>query len=172
MSISIKLYSPSDAKDMHAAVLESVAEVGHWMPWCHPKYSLNNARQWIKDQQKLHKQGLAYEFAIRDEQGTFLGGCGVNHINNVDLFANLGYWIRTSAAGRGIAPEAVRLVADYIFNKTPLIRLEIVCAIQNIRSQRVAGKVGALKEGILRKRCICKNGPSDAVMYSLVKGDT
>lgn len=166
---SIKLYGPSDAKDMHSAVLESVKEVGHWMSWAHPKYSLNNARSWIKDQQKLHSQHLAYEFAIRDERGTFLGGCGVNHVNNVDRFANLGYWIRTSAAGHGIAPEAVRLVTDYMFKETTLNRLEIVCAVGNVRSQKVAEKVGAQREGILRNRVMLPAGPSDAVMYSLLR---
>ena len=37
----------------------------------------------------------------------FLGGCGINHISRVHRFGNLGYWVRTSATGRGIAVSAV-----------------------------------------------------------------
>jgi RimJ/RimL family protein N-acetyltransferase len=165
----VKLYEPADAEELAVAVVESVAEVGQWMEWCHPGYSLEEARIWIRSQQELMRQGLSYEFAIRDEAGRYLGGCGVNQVNKANRFANLGYWVRTSAMGRGVAPTAARLVADHVFRETNLERLEIVCAVGNTRSQRVAEKVGAVREGVLRRRLMTPRGPSDAVMYSLVR---
>jgi RimJ/RimL family protein N-acetyltransferase len=154
---------------MHAAALESVAEVYPWMAWCHRHYSLDEARQWVAVQEKLAQEGTAYEFAILGEGGRFLGGCGINQISKANRFANLGYWVRTSAMGRGVAPAAARLVAEYAFRETDLIRLEIVCAVANTRSQRVAEKVGAVREGVMRSRLLLPSGPSDAVMYSLVR---
>ena len=56
-----------------------------------------------------------YDFAIIDTNGTYAGGCGVNHINRLDRFANLGYWVRTSRAGRGIAPAAVLQLISWTF---------------------------------------------------------
>lgn len=132
---TVRLYQQRDAEAMHVAALESVAEVYPWMAWCHRRYSLDEARQWVTVQEKLAKQGMAYEFAILGEAGRFLGGCGINQISTVNRFANLGYWVRTSAMGRGVAPAAVRLVAEYAFRQTDLIRLEIVCAAANTRSQ-------------------------------------
>ena len=143
---SIRLYEPGDAADMQAAVVASAAEVGHWMGWCHPQYSLDDARKWILTQQELARQGQAYEFAIHSDKGEYLGGCGINHINTIDRFANLGYWVRSSATGRGVAPAVVRLVAAFAFRETDLNRLEIVVAVGNLRSQRVAEKVGAVRE--------------------------
>ena len=165
----IRLYQQGDAEQMHAAALESVAEVYPWMAWCHERYSLDEARQWVAVQEDLAKQGMAYEFAIRDEGGRFLGGCGINQISKANRFANVGYWVRRSAMGRGVAPAAVRLVTEYAFRETDLIRLEIVCAARNTRSQRVAEKVGAVREGVLRSRLLLPTGPSDAVMYSLLR---
>jgi RimJ/RimL family protein N-acetyltransferase len=167
---TIRLYELADEDELQAAVVESAAEVGQWMGWCHPEYSRDDARRWILTQQELARQGLAYEFSIRSETGSFLGGCGVNQVNKANRFANLGYWVRISAMGRGVAPVAARLVADQIFRETDLIRLEIVCAIDNVRSQRVAEKIGAVREGVLRSRLLVPSGPSDAVMYSLVRG--
>jgi len=167
---AIRPYEPEDAAELHAAIQESVAEVGVWMPWCHAGYSLEEARSWIATQQELTRQGLAYDFSIRSETGGYLGGCGVNQINRVNLFANLGYWVRSSAMGRGVAPAAARLVAEHVFRATDLVRLEIVCAVGNVRSQRVAEKVGAQREGVLRSRVLIPSGPSDAVMYSLIRG--
>ena len=99
-----------------------------------------------------------------------MGGCGINHINKAERFANLGYWVCSSAGGCGVAPAAVRLVADFAFRETDLNRLEIVVAVGNVRSQRVAEKVVAVREGVLRCRLILPSGPSNAVMYSLVRG--
>jgi ribosomal-protein-serine acetyltransferase len=164
----VRLYQQRDAEEMHAAALESVAEVYRWMAWCHERYSLDEARQWIAVQEELAKQGMAYEFAIFDEAGRFLGGCGINQISKANRFANLGYWVRTSAMGRGVAPAAARLVAEYAFRAADLIRLEVVCAMGNARSQRVAEKLGAVREGVLHSRLL-PTGASDAVMYSLVR---
>ena len=165
---AIRLYQQGDAEHLRVAACESVAEVSPWLGWCHPRYSLDEAREWIAAQQELAKQGQAFAFAIWRE-GEYLGGCGINQINRANRFANLGYWVRSSAMGRGMAPAAVRLVAEYAFRETDLIRLEIVCAIGNIRSQRVAEKSGALREGVLRNRLVLPSGPSDAVMFSLLK---
>jgi ribosomal-protein-serine acetyltransferase len=168
---TIRLYDPGDAGDLQAAVVESAVEVGLWMSWAHPRYSLEDAQQWILMQQELTRQGLAYEFAVRSDTGAFLGGCGVNQVNKANRFANMGYWIRTSAMGRGVAPAAARLVAEHVFRSTDLNRLEIVCALGNVRSQRVAEKLGAVREGVLRKRLLIPSGASDAVMFSLVRGE-
>lgn len=165
---AIRLYQQDDAEALHAAVRESVAEVSLWLEWCRPDYSLDEARDWVATQEALARQGLAYEFAIWRE-GRYLGACGINQINKANRFANLGYWVRSSEMGRGVAPAAVRLAAEHAFRETDLIRLEIVCAVGNVRSQRVAEKVGAVREGVLRNRLLLPSGPSDAVMFSLVR---
>jgi ribosomal-protein-serine acetyltransferase len=167
-ALTIRLYQQGDAEPMFAAVHESVADVFPWMSWCHSQYSMDDARKWVTTQQELAEQGRAYEFAIWNEN-QYLGGCGINQISQANRFANLGYWVRSSATGRGVAPAAVRLVASHAFQETDLIRLEIVCAVGNVRSQRVAEKVGALREGVLRNRVLLPSGPSDAVMFSLVR---
>jgi ribosomal-protein-serine acetyltransferase len=77
--------------------------------------------------------------------------------------------VRTSATGRGVASEAVRQVADFAFRNTELVRLEIVCAVGNRRSQRVAERAGAVREGVLRDRLLLHGEAVDAIMYSLTR---
>jgi len=67
---------------------------------------------------------------------------------------------------RGIASEAVRLVREWAFEHTDLVRLEVVVAVENLASQRVAEKAGAFREGILRSRLMLQGSTHDAVMYS------
>ena len=92
----------------------------------------------------------------------------MNQFNHVHNFANLGYWVRESRQGRGIALEAVSLVSEFGFRVLGLTRIEIVVAEANLPRRRVAEKAGAHFEGIARKRILLRDQAIDAAMYSLV----
>ena len=165
----LRTYEPGDAAPLWEAARESVAEVFPWLPWCHAHYSMAEADAWVSTRGPLAAAGQEYAFAIVGDDGRFLGGCGINQINRIHRFGNLGYWVRSSATGRGVASEAVRQAAAFAFRNTDLVRLEIVCAVGNERSQRVAVRAGAVREGVLRRRLLLHGQPVDAVVYSLVQ---
>lgn len=113
-----------------------------------------------------------FAFAITDAKSrSILGGCSLSHIHPVYHLCNLGYWVRTSRHGEGIAVRAARLAARYAFEKAGLIRVEIVMGIENAASRRVAEKAGAHYEGILRNRMVVGRNIYDAHMYSLTPQD-
>jgi ribosomal-protein-serine acetyltransferase len=165
----IRPWTADDAVALFEAARESVAEVHPWLPWCHPGYTLAEAEAWAGSRAAVQASGEEHNFVITGSGGRFLGGCGLNQINRLHRFANLGYWVRTSAAGQGVATAAVRLLSDLAFRTTDLVRLEIVCAVGNVRSQRVAARAGGHREGVLRDRLVLHGKPVDAVMYSLVR---
>ena len=73
-----------------------------------------------------------YSFAVVDAKtGMFLGGVGLNQVNRVHQLCNLGYWVRTSCTGRGIASAAARLAARFGLEELKLQRIEIVVATGN-----------------------------------------
>lgn len=137
------------------------------MPWCVPEYSVAHARQWIDAQVAGHDAGTTAEFVILSD-GVISGACGLNQFDVANRRANLGYWVRTSACGRGIATEAVRLVADWASANTGFVRLEIVVSVRNTGSLRVAEKSGAVREGDLRRRLLLPDGFHDAVLFSII----
>lgn len=168
-AVAIRLYRADDAANLHQAARESVGDVFPWLSWCHSGYSLDEAAEWARSREELARQGLEYHFVIEGRGGAFLGACGINQINRIHRLGNLGYWVRSSETGRGVAAAAVALAARFAFESTDLIRLEIVCAVGNHRSQRVAEKAGAVREGVLRDRLLIHGTPHDAVMYSMVR---
>lgn len=170
-TIKIRRYRDSDAPELYSAVRESLVELSVWMPWAHPEYTLTDAANWITATQNGHADGSMYDFAIVSSDGRYLGGCGLNQISRFNAVANLGYWVRASAMGRGVAVKAVKLVSDWALRNTDLNRLEILAAVQNVRSQRVAEKAGAHREGTLRKRLMLHGRPTDAVLYSICRPD-
>ena len=171
-SILIRTYRDTDAALLYEAVRESIAEVSKWLPWCHEDYSIEESREFISAR-KLASQGDEwYSFAVFDKSSQqFLGGVGLNFINRVHQVGNLGYWVRTSATGRGFASRAARLAAQFGFEEPGLHRIEIVAAVDNVVSQRVAEKAGAKREGILRKRLLIRDTSHDAVIFSLIADD-
>jgi len=167
--IHIRPYALADAALVWEAARESLAELQPWMPWCHPDYSIEESRYWLEAQVPAFQQGTSFEFAVVSADGRYLGGCGLNQIDRANSRANLGYWVRSSATGRGVATAAVERVRKWGFDQTTLVRLEVVIAIGNIASHRVAEKAGALREGTLRSRLLLHGTPHDATMFSFIR---
>jgi RimJ/RimL family protein N-acetyltransferase len=171
-SVLLRPYCLSDADEVYKAILESLAELSPWLPFAHKDYSIKESRTWIKKKPGEWKNGIAYDFAIIDARdGSYLGGCGLNKIDRENRRANLGYWVRTSRTGQGVAPSATLLLAKWGFKELRLKRIEILVATGNKRSLRVAEKAGAQREGILRNRLLIRDKAHDAVMHSLIPQD-
>jgi RimJ/RimL family protein N-acetyltransferase len=63
---------------------------------------------------------------------------------------------------------AALLLGDFGFKELKLNRIEILVAVDNLASQRVAAKVGAVREGVLRNRLLLHGKIHDAVIFSLI----
>jgi len=155
--------------DLHEAVMESREEIAPWMPWCHSDYSIEDSRSWVEMQETAFAEGTEYAFVIASPEGRFLGGCGLNFLDRGNRRANLGYWLRKSATGHGFATEAVRQLVEWTYANTDLDRLEVVAAVENVRSLRVAELAGASREGVLRRRIVLHEKAHDAVVFSFVR---
>jgi ribosomal-protein-serine acetyltransferase len=167
--IRIRPYRLDDARSIWEAARESLNELQPWMPWCHPGYSIDETRSWLALQVPAFQQRTAFEFAIITDQDAYLGGCGLNQIDALNQRANLGYWVRSAATGKGVATAATQLTREWAFANTDLERLEVLIAISNVASRRVAEKSGAICEGTLRSRLLVHGTRHDAAMYAFVR---
>lgn len=170
--VLIRPYRPDDAGAIYEAVRESIPDLSPWVSWCHAYYSMEEAKFFLKTQAEWWKEGSVYNFAIIDAvDDVFLGGCLLNRIDRTDRFANLSYWVRSSHTRRGVASAASLLLAHFGFEELGLNRIEILVATSNVASLRVAEKLGATREGILRNRITVRDKVYDAVMFSLIPED-
>lgn len=157
---------------MAEAVGESIDTVGRWQDWCNPGYNLKSAQDWIEYCLRSWFTGDEYELAIVDAASdAYLGGIGINQRNREHRFANLGYWVRQSSQGQGIARAAGRLAAEYAFATVGVTRLEIVVATTNVPSRKTAQAIGGQLEGIARNRLVLRGEAVDAAMYSMIPAD-
>ncbi len=170
--IILKPLGPEYTELLYEAVSESARELIPWLSFVHPDYSIKDTKEWLAGRNDDWRHGVEYDFAIIDcESGALLGGCGLNNISGEFKMANLGYWIRTSRTRRGIAPAAALLLVSFAFDDLRLNRVEIMADVDNKKSQRVAEKVGARREGTLRNRICIHGNARDVFMYSLIPDD-
>jgi RimJ/RimL family protein N-acetyltransferase len=167
--IILRPYAMKDIECLFSAVKESQPELLPWMPWCHVNYSIIESRQWIAERDEKWEKSIACSFAITDPRdGIHLGGCGFSDFRENNSVANLGYWVRSSRVKQGIATAATLLLAHFGFKELKLNRIEILAAVENTASLRVAVKAGAVREGVLRNRFVLQGKTHDAVMFSLI----
>ena len=174
-SIVIERVSEQRVKEFYDAFIESLPELfaagfisttdpsseelGTWQDWI---TELNNG--WESDQEYFFQ-------VIEVSTNQVVGGVFLNHVSRQYQMANLGYWVRSSRLGEGIATEAAKQAARYGFESLGFQRLEIVVALENISSLRIAKKIGAVREGLLRNRLNLHGVPCDAYMHSLIPSD-
>jgi RimJ/RimL family protein N-acetyltransferase len=129
-------------------------------------YTMADAVSWIA---LMQHQDPFVTFAIAID-GELAGAIGIEL--RPDIYrktALIGYWLGETYWGRGIMPEAVKLVTEYAFTNFDLIRLQAGILGNNPKSMRVLEKAGFTKEGILKK-AIIKNGEIlDEHLYALIK---
>ena len=139
--IRLRPWQPSDA----ATIVECVAgdeEMAGWLDRLPQPYTLADARFYI---------GMEGEekYAVTDAaSGRILGSIGLRW-DTAESAAEVGYWIRRDARGRGLMTRAVVLLARHAF-ASGAARVCLRADPENVASCRVAEKAGFTREGVLR----------------------
>ncbi len=84
---------------------------------------------------------------------------------------SIGYWLGDQYEGKGIISMSCKALVDYIFHDLELNRIEIRCAQENTRSQRIPETLGFTKEGILRESEWLYDRFSNSIIYALLKNE-
>ena len=138
-------------------------EIPRWTSVTSP-YAESDALRWLesKDEEKLA--------VVDSASGELLGSIGL--FARGEGIAEVGYWVKREARGRGVATRALELMARWIFAADEeLGRLDLRADGENRSSQRVAEKAGFVREGVLRSSLALQGERRDVVMYSLVHED-
>lgn len=134
-------------------------------------YSAEDFRQYFNTALEERKQHKSYPFAIFDKQQNEYLGC--TRFGNIDLKnkkLEIGWtWLHPNLHGTGFNKHCKFLLLRFCFEELQLIRVELKTSSLNIRSQKAMLKIGAVKEGTLRKNFINDDGTvRDSVYFSFL----
>ncbi|MFI9558310.1 GNAT family N-acetyltransferase [Nonomuraea endophytica] len=121
---------------------------------------------------ELQRSGTGAHLAMTDAEGLVVGAISLFKTSWTAGTTEVGYGVHPLYRGRGFAPEAVTGLADHVFARTELRRIDLTANLDNTASIRVAEKAGFTREGVLRAAVLEDDGPHDLAMFGLLRGDS
>ena len=121
----------------------------------------------------LDKNGLGGQqtFVIKQtDDNSIIGMTRFYEISPKEKTVLIGYtWYIPAVWGKVYNKECKLLLLEYAFENMKFNRVELRVAHQNLRSQKAVEKIGAVKEGILRKHGYRNDGSiRHTVVYSII----
>jgi ribosomal-protein-serine acetyltransferase len=137
----IRCLEPSDANQVVNAVTESLPELLQWMPWAQfePQSVAQREEliaQWLQDWEDKK------DFPVGIFRNDQLVGCSGLHMRHGVGQLDIGYWVRTSCVGQGIAARTTRALTDVAFLLPEVQEVLIFHDVANVRSQFIPQRLG------------------------------
>lgn len=141
------------------------------MGWDGPFPDDTEARGTIERATRAWRQGTWAVFGIATAPTDRVVG-GANLRFGDFQIAEVSYFLRASARGRGFATRAVLLLARWAFDELGIERIELRAHPENAASQRVAERAGFTREGVERASRAGPDGNRfDSILFSLIRTD-
>ncbi len=166
----LRRFRIEDAEDMFNN-WASDPEVTKFLTW--PTHQNMDTTSWVlNDWIPRYEDGGYFNWAIEwKETGRVIGGIAVVRLEEAIGEAEIGYNLGRAFWGKGIMPEALRAVMDYLFDTAGVNRICAGHDVNNPKSGRVMEKAGMKKEGIRRGGGINNQGICDVACYALLRSD-
>lgn len=150
--------------DLLAAIEASLNELRPWMAWT-VGWDPEDSRTFLRSR----PEGDHLMAIVQD--GKAIGVCDVLVAKPLLGSGELGYWISSAAAGKGLTTEALNGLISWAFEDLGLHRVELRAGVDNVPSNRVAEKLGFRNCGIVREAAAGADGFYDCNLWELVVGD-
>lgn len=126
-------------------------------------------REYVPSALRARAAGTQIPFVV-EHAGRIVGSTRFADISHVDRHLEIGWtWYVRDARGTSVNPTAKYLLLKHAFEDLGMIRVALKCDGRNIASQRGIEKLGATREGVLRKHMLTKDGfLRDTVYYSIL----
>lgn len=168
----LRLPRRTDAPDVASAVEESQPELARWQLWANEIPSLFAIEAHIARIRAAWELRDSHHFHIYSHADRFLGTCGLEKIDWRLRSFEIGYWIRTSAVGKGYMTEAVTALEHQVFDRCLGRCIVIKCDKLNTRSSAIPQRLGYQLDGVLRcERLDSRDEPQDTMVWTKTRAD-
>ena len=170
----IRCWDPRDAPLLKDAIDSSLDELRPWMPWADAEpTSLDEKANLLRGFRGRFDTGEDFAYGMfAPGEAEVVGGTGLHTRVGDDGF-EIGYWVRASRAGEGLATEASAALTRVAFAVCGADRVEIRTDPANERSAAIPRKLGFTREATLRRRLPGRREGEwrDVVVFSLFRDE-
>jgi RimJ/RimL family protein N-acetyltransferase len=157
------------APDLFAA-LTLDPSIWQWFPIA-PPTSLADLEALLRTQLDNQAKGVVVLFSqVEPATGRAVGSTTYLNISRHDRGLEIGStWLGKPWQRTGINTEAKYLLLRHAFEALGTVRVQLKTDRRNLQSQAAIERLGAVREGILRKHMLVRDGfIRDSVLYSIV----
>jgi RimJ/RimL family protein N-acetyltransferase len=166
----IRTHKYGDGKQINEAMVESIKDLEQWMPWADHIPPVEETEEYVRKSMSnfILREALDYLIFLKGSN-IFIGCIGFPRLDwSVPKF-EIGYWLRSSFHGNGYMTEAVEYMSKFAFDTLKAKRVEIHVNSKNLRSMKVAERLGFELEGVLKNSAYSKvEGIRDTAIYAKV----
>jgi RimJ/RimL family protein N-acetyltransferase len=156
----------ADAVPFAAHIAGDLSRLGEHLPWPAATSSVDGARAWLENHE-LARDGRVIAVGAWEES-RLLGGAVLFHHEPASAAIELGCWVVAEAEGRGIAAACCVELLELARSGLRAERVEWRTTPANMRSRRLAERLGFRYEGRLRSRYVLREARLDVDVLSLV----
>lgn len=139
-----------NARHIFNAINTNREKLRPWLPFVDLTRKITDTETFIKH--VLHsscpKKDMIYEIWANHK---FAGLVGLKEVDLQHHKTELGYWLIPDKEGKGIMTQACRALIQHAFHVLKMHRIEIKCAVGNVKSIRIPEKLGFTFEGVERE---------------------
>ncbi len=168
--LHIRLLEEKDAAGLFSLVDANRRDLRNWLPWVDRTLRQEDSAVFIRNALEQHRNCTGLHAGIWQD-GKLAGGIGYVSIDINNRKAAIGYWLAVPYRGKGLATRACAAMIDVAFNKLLLNRVEIQCAVDNLKSRAVPERLGFKPEGILRQYEWVNDHYVDVVTYGILASE-
>ena len=163
--------APRHAEDLFAAGNDEA--IWTYMPRPVLK-SVEDTLGWIKESQAVAASGTQIPFAIiYRASGKAIGSTRYLDIRREHRGLEIGWtWVGTAYLRTPVNTECKSLLLTHAFEGLGAVRVQLKTDLRNERSQRAIERIGAVREGVLRKHMVRWDGfIRDTIYYSILDSE-
>lgn len=167
-TIILRPLSARDADTLFLLVEQSREHVQKWLPWLKHIQSSSDALFFITNEEELARKQKSMILGIF-MASSCIGVIGFHQLDFQNKIGSLGYFLEKQYEGKGIMTQSATALISYAFFELKLNRIELRIATENAASNKLAKRLGFIKEGILRQVEWLETKYVDHVVYGLLK---
>jgi [ribosomal protein S5]-alanine N-acetyltransferase len=166
--VTLRELRPSDAPSLLAAL--GTAEVTRLIS--PPPPTVEGFEKFIAWTQRQREAGKSVAFGVvMKGSDTVIGLFQVRALQPAFDIAEWGFALGSEYWGKGLFMDAAQLVLDFAFDVIGVHRLEARAALKNGRGNGALQKLGATREGVLRKSFLRDGVYHDQVIWSICRDE-
>lgn len=156
-----------DTRALFAVLGANSAHLDPWLRWSGRIKTVADVQHYLDrfTQKWAYGDGFHAGIWMGDD---LAGGLVCHNINRESRKSEIGYWLAKDYVGRGLATLAARAALRYLFDVEKMHRVEIQCAVDNVRSRAIPERLGFTFEGILRESEWLTTQFADHAVYSML----